>query len=274
MVLYNSSNLTILSTSYDFVVNRSYQTTSSYNIFSTQNLFKQHLLHNTYSAIAHFFVHMLIIIPGVIINRKFLNNARNEERKEKGKTLQRIMKNLSMAQMVLWPIILLSQWFTRVEFSLKILSLNPCFMYYGGLMTTFMYHSFRLYVGFNSLVVAICRFCFLVNDNIVLKYGIHKFRIIVYYGSILVPLGVSILQEGVVPRQGWMIFNTNSGCTRYHFNDTNMESQSIIYAFVQHNFSFYIIKGIEVICYTTVFIILSNVIEGILYWYTWSFIKQ
>ena len=267
MVLYNSNNVTILSTSYSFEENRSYET-SFYSKYSD---------HDTYSAIGNFFVLMLILIPGVLINMKFLNNMKYEERKEQGKTLHRIMKTVAVAQMVLWPSILLSSWFLRVELSLKMLSLNSCFMHYLWFILIFVYHSFRLYVGFNSMVVAICRFCFLVYENNVLNYGIDKFKKIVYYGSVLVPLGISILAEGVIPRQGWASsLSTNSGCTgsTTTFNDTTMERQSPIYAFVQHNFSFYIIEGIEVFCYTMVFIILSNAIEGILYWYTWSYIKR
>ena len=53
-----------------------------------------------YFVIAHLIVPVvMLLIPGLVINRKFLNNMKHEQKKEAGKTVQRIMKNNSIAQM-------------------------------------------------------------------------------------------------------------------------------------------------------------------------------
>ena len=143
----------------------------------------------------------------------------------------------------------------------------------------FAYHSFRLYIGFHSIVVAICRICFIVYEQHILNYGIEKFRKIIYYGSVLVPLAIAILAEGTIPNYEqndtfFAIMATRCAGDTTNVNDTNLEIQSPIYAFVQNNISSYITISIKGFSYAMVFIILSNTIEGIIYWYTWSTIKR
>ena len=78
MTIYNSRNLTTVSTPYDFEVNES----------SLTSISSEHLLFRTYNiyyAIGHFLILVVILTPGLLINMKFLNNIKHEERKVKGK---------------------------------------------------------------------------------------------------------------------------------------------------------------------------------------------
>ena len=269
MALYNSSNLTILNTDYDIVVTGPFETSisSTYQKGSPSMAVRVPLL-LTYIVV--------ILIPGVFINMKFLNNIKHEQRKEQGKILHRIMKTHSMAQMIVWPSFLLLRWITKADEHI-ILLLHPCFHHYFGTILRFAYAAFRLYIGFNSVVVAICRICFIVYDHKISNYGIDKFKKIIYSGSILLPLGVAILAEGTVLPPIYAIgvppFLKCTGANAT-VNDTQIENQSPIYAFVQNHVSSYITISIKVVCYTMIFIILSNTIEGIIYWYTWRWIKR
>ena len=265
MVLYNSSNLRTLSNPYDAELNGSCQTPI---LSGYQDDFL--------STITGFLSFIIVVVAlGVFINIKFLNNIRNEERKEKGKILQRILKNSSIAQMIFWPTHLFLEWLVRVNLKLIIAPVNPCFYHYAGLIFRSAYHAFRLYIGFSSMVVAICRICFIVYDNKISNYGVDKFRKIIYYGSILVPLGIAIFVEGTILPQNMLMEARASRCTGVttNFNDTKLENLSPIYALVQKNVPSYITMSTEVVCYILVFVILSNIIEGIIYWYTWSYIK-
>ena len=277
MALYNSINITMLSSTYDFEVNRSFKPSISSEYQEGSKTF----YHDIYSAIAHVFFLVVIMAPGVFINMKFQNNIKHEERREQGKTLHRIMKNHSITQMICWPSFAFLAWLFKVDQSIFLL-LPPCFYHYVERILVFTYRVFRLYIGFNSVVVAICRICFLVYEHRVSYYGINKFRKIIYWGSILVPLVIVILAEGTIPIQpttrqlGEFLPTGDSRCIGAisNINDTKMEDQSPVYAFVQNNISSYITISVEVVCYIVVFIILSNTIEAIIYWYTWSDIKR
>ena len=261
----------MMSTHYNFEVNGSNQTSISSGYQKGSRIIRFWVL-----TIVKFVVYVLILIPGMFINMKFLNNLKHEQRKEGGQTIQRIMKNVSIAQMIFWPIFLFLRMLIGIDLSLQILSLNPCFYHYVGLIMRFAYHVVRLYIGFHSLVVAICRICFILYEHVVSNYGIDKFKKIIYYGSIMVPLGIAILAQGTIPTQNRLIPITVSRCTGVvtNFNDTKMDNQSPIYAFVQNNVSSHVTTSIEVFCYTMVFIILSNTIEGIIYLYVWSYSKR
>ena len=92
----------------------------------------------------------------------------------------------------------------------------------------------------------------------------------------MVPLLIEILSEGTIPAQNTFISSrapiwTGANTT---FNDIKIETQSPIYVFVQDNVSSYITISIGVFCYAMWFIIFSNAIEGIIYWYIWSYTKR
>ena len=279
MALYNSSSLTVLNTNDVLVVNGTFET----SISSTYQEGSRTSSYDIYARIGHLFVIVVILTPGVFINMKFLNNIKHEQRKEQGKTLHRIMKNHAIAQVIFWPSILFLRWLIRVD-QLIILSPYPCFYHYVGPILRFTYVAFRLYIGFNSVVVAICRICFIVYEHNISNYGIDKFKKFIYGGSILVPLGIAILAEGSIPVQNfdflWQNFGGKTSATRVcrgaiaNVNDIEMENQSPIYVFVQNNVSSYITISTKLVCFALVFIILSNTIEGIIYWYTWSYIKR
>ena len=151
MALFNSSNLTMLSATYDFEVNNSFTP----SILSEYQASIKTFYHLTkYFAIPHFFAIVLIMTPGVFINMKFLNNIKHEKRREQGKTLQRIMKNLSITQMIAWPSLVFLRWLIRVD-QFIIHLVHPCFYHYGGLIVMFTYRVFRLYIGFNLSLIHI-----------------------------------------------------------------------------------------------------------------------
>ena len=136
----------------------------------------------------------LVIIPlGLVIGWKLYNNIKNEEHKEKGKVIQRILKTYCVVQCVAWP--LFSSIFGFVFFTKR-----SAFAFHHPLLMTIMVSSLRalvklnlLYVGFNSFIIAICRYVFIMPffDYI----SITKLRKFVVASSILVPISLGILTE-------------------------------------------------------------------------------
>ena len=124
MALYNSSNLTILNTDYDIVVNGSFET----SISSTYQKGPPSMAVRVALLLTYIVV---ILIPGVFINMKFMNNIKHEQRREQGKILHRVMKTHSMAQVIFWPSFLVLRWITKADEQI-ILLLHPCFHHYFG----------------------------------------------------------------------------------------------------------------------------------------------
>ena len=139
------------------------------------------------------------IIPlGLVIGWKLYTNIKHEEHKEKGKVIQRILKTYCVVQCVSWP--LLCSIFGVLFFTMR----SPFALNHSVLMTIMAYSSRTLlklnllYVGFNSFIVAVCRYVFIMQlfDNI----SITKLRKFVVASSILVPILLGILTEAFTSR--------------------------------------------------------------------------
>ena len=146
----------------------------------------------------------LIAIPiGLIIGRKLYQNIKQEELHEKGQVLQRIMKTYIVIQCIAWPltlslmaivvIVASTTQLTSKDLALEIL-LRALISSYR-----FLYILILFYLGFNSLIVAICRYIFIVvvqhNDTFTIK----KIRSWVIAASIVIPVMLVTLHEATIP---------------------------------------------------------------------------
>lgn len=231
--------------------------------------------YSVYSFVLSFFIAFVLLTPGIVINLKHLRNLKQEERKEKGKILQKHMKYLSIAQIVFWPGLFLVIWLVKLD-QFMIFSLDPCLYHQFGIVIRFSYYVFRLYVGFHSVLVAIFRVSFIVYDRVILLFGTERFGKLMHYGSILVPFGIVLFAEGTIPsiNHDQSLSTKDPRCNETYtiVNASLMETQSPLYVLIHKNVPSDIIICVKLICYTMTFIAISNVVEGILYWHTWSFI--
>ena len=218
---------------------------------------------------------IVICLPGVIINVKLLQNIKKEQRRETGKILQSILQHVSIAQIVGWPSMYLFLWLIKLDEILLHL-IDPCFYRYVGLALRFLYFVFRFYIGFNSVVVATCRTCLLVYENHITNFGLNKFKIILYYGSITIPILIVLLAEATIPIQNYdkYLATENAWCKQSIVNIDNLSetNQSPIYSLTQKYVNHNLVIGVEMLCYFIGFLSLSNIIEGILYLHTWTYI--
>ena len=118
----------------------------------------------------------VIFIPfGIQIHKTLFQNIKGEEHHEKGKVIQRIMKNYSVVQCFLWPLsLIISSPFLDMKIFNEIPQTEKSYLVQTSrFISTFL----RNFAGFHSLIIAICRYVFLVFAAHVDKIGIKTLRI-------------------------------------------------------------------------------------------------
>ena len=165
---------------------------------NVSSLDEVHYVGNTLivSIAAELLFRCFVILTGLIVNTKLLSNLKKEIRKEKGKVLQRIIKTCSITQMICWPILMLLHWLMRMDVrTLNLLSPIMCETFFS---VKLFYVVVRLYVGFNSLVIAIARTLFLVYDQKVDNFGLSKFKNKLYQVIMVIKIIKSLINNYII----------------------------------------------------------------------------
>ena len=223
-----------------------------------------------------------IIIPlGLVICIKLYYNLKNEEHKEKGKIIQRILKNYCLLQCVAWPLI-------SVVFGIVLFTKRSIFAFNHSILMVIIVSILRfavrlnlLYVGFNSFILAISRYVFVMQVTHDEETCIKKLRRLFIVTSILAPVLFGILDEAfiayptiapITAASNVMIRHnqTNVGSTFYDTdhnlqNHTYLIPQSPLFLVAEKYVSSsikYVVKLGLVIAHTAFY---SNIPEGILY---------
>jgi hypothetical protein len=212
----------------------------------------------------------------VLINYKLFRNTAKETFGEKGKVLQRIMKNYAIIQAIGWP--------TLGFPSMVLLSvlrrygnrINPCIYVYGFNIIVFFYGFLRLYAALNSLIIAFGRYAFVIHDNKVLHFGVDKMRRILILSSFIIPFMMSIWFQCVVTLNynGYLseIGEYEPSCYSSVNNDkVNVSKErDEVYKFPLYKLTYSILppwamNGLYVSFIVVCTILFSNIIEGIIY---------
>ena len=146
-----------------------------------------------------FIVCYTIIIPlGLVVCKKLYYNLKNEEHKEKGKIIQRILKNYCLLQCVAWPLI-------SVVFGIVLFTKRSIFAFNHSILMVIIVSILRfavrlnlLYVGFNSFILAISRYVFVMQVTHDEETCIKKLRRLFIVTSILAPVLFGILDEAFI----------------------------------------------------------------------------
>ena len=230
---------------------------------------------------------LLIVLLGLVICRKLYINTRNEEHKEKGKVIQRIMKNYCVVQCGVWP-------FVGVMFGIVKFTWNSSFAYHHQTLMIIIVCCLRSllrlnlgYVAFHSFATATCRYVFIIyatHDEYTSIRQIRKFFITI---SFMVPMILWVFNEAFIgyPEMGHPIvrfqIQTDSNII-VQSNVTGVEGtlnsvmdtpeqpsflipQSPLFLFVEKYVSTSIISGFKVSLCVIQFIFYSNIPEGVIY---------
>ena len=148
---------------------------------------------------------LFISTIGIAIGYKVYRNINEEEFKDKGKVIQRIIKTYALVQCVSWPLVL-------VLFGVKSAVIRSSFLVNRPSMTATFVHISNfivkltlMYVGLNSLIIALCRYIFVMivthND----AGSIKKVRNLIVIASVMVPIMITFLNEAFVPMSEYKI---------------------------------------------------------------------
>ena len=258
------------------------QTVQDENIF--YNIFQSHKLAYV---IVHLFLTLILISSGLVINRKLFKKISSEDKKEKGKILQGIIKTYLIIQIVCWPIINLWEFSLTLVWSLRLdaSSLNVllsifCQTRYGSV---FFYISVRTFVGFNSLIIAICRTIFVVYGQNVEKFGLLKVKRLLFCGSLLFPLLLVVLFNA--SHEAPYMDGPHTKCNELYrslykmtddFDKHQLKANALpsLYTMVNKYVSPVVISFMKIFSNVTILIMGSNLIEGFLYFHTFRYIKR
>ena len=229
-----------------------------------------------------YLIYCAVVIPfGIIVNKKLYQNVRNEEHLEKGKIIQRIMKTHSLVQCVTWPVLISSAFFMKMNKNLLEI-ISPT--YVGHIIT--IGRSFNTvnscYCGFNSLIIAISRYSCIVYDDSIEKIGVKRMRSLLVSSSIGIPIFVSILNEALIPVEKiWIaLFMPNY---RYSYDKNSYQNETDIVnadEYVEQSPFFLIAdsylpasikSGLRLVRFIMLFLIHSNLLEGIMYLHTFLY---
>ena len=238
--------------------------------------------------IASYILFYLVIVPlGLVICRKLYIDTKNEEHKEKGKVIQRIMKTYCVVQCAVWPVI-------SAVFGLARFAKSSIFTYNHQnsmmIIVSCLRSLIRLvlgYVGFNSFVIASCRYVFIMHashDEYTTVRKIRKFFIAI---SIIVPITLWVLTEAFIayPEVGLDIVGYQNHANSILVTQSTLKyvdrtlnrtidtleerylfiPQSPLFLIVKEYLSPSITSGLKIVLYVIRFILLSNVTEGVLY---------
>ena len=112
----------------------------------------------------------ILVTFGLLAGIRLYKNLKNEKHQEQGKVIQRIMKTYTAVQCVAWPVIMVCMGLLRIN-KVFIKFLTPGLERHAICMLRSLGNLFRCYIGFNSLVIAICRYCFIVFDQTTRAFG-------------------------------------------------------------------------------------------------------
>ena len=241
------------------------------------------MLHFGFLFVVWLFFSLIVVPLGLKIGHKLYHNVQQNEHHEKGKILQRIIKTYVVVQCVAWPLILSLMGVVIVAKMTNFSDENPTLNYWLRRVTStyrFLYLLTLSYVGFNSLIVAICRYIFIVIVKYNDTFAIKQIGRYVLTSSITVPILLTFLHEATVPAHGtldgrWMeelgqiMVQDNDQfknmSTQVMRNTTTTEHQSLVFNCFNKYVPFVIRFVIAIACIVMKLAIFSNVLEGCIY---------
>ena len=226
-----------------------------------------------------------ISLASTFVNWKYLKDMNNDykarEPKSTGNVIKRVVCTQTKIQIVFVPVALISAWIVHQDFEL------PMWFQYSMCYRIYILTGIRIYVGFTSLVIAAMRYTFVVHQNSILQYGVDQWKTLFYRAGIVIPLVIEILNSCTLPKAGFLaeleVEIPNSICLGSNWESHNITDVKLslrkrggspIYSFVHHYASEEITYYISKCAQLLTLCIMSNVVEGILYWKTFAYIKR
>ena len=220
-------------------------------------------------------VFSIVMIYGIIINKKLYTTIKKQITGERGKVFQKIMKSYALLQAVGWPLI----WLWMLVIGILPGHLFPACVWVNCVQIgIFAYMFLRTYVGFNSLVQAAGRYLFVVHDAHVLEWGVDTVGKVLIRSSFIIPFIMAVLANSVLTLEfnGWLSPMQEHASSCYSRDKLDGQSEigngtaqelfkSPLYDFLHSNFPTWFTSGIYFLNLVLATTLLSNMCEGIIY---------
>jgi hypothetical protein len=227
---------------------------------------------------------LLWAMIGIIIGRKFYQNVQKEDHQERGKVIQRIMKTYAMLQCILWPVLAIIAWTFYVN-KMVFNKIDHALIRHSVSLFRFLFTLFRCYIGFNSLIIALCRYSFIVYENQVFKIGLKRIKCIYISSSVGIPILIAVLNELANPTEMvWMCLFVPQNNQTYHGendvgqfctkNTVDSVTQSFIYDILNRYLSSSVIYGMQIWHGILLSTALSNIFEGFMYLHIFIYARR
>ena len=228
---------------------------------------------------------LIITSTGILIGYKLYHNINDEEFKQKGKVIQRILKNYCIVQCVSWP-------FTLVLFGVVSVVIRSSFIInhpsvtVGSIHVAELFIKFTfLYVGFNSFIIGLCRYVFIIVVTHNEANTINRIRKLILAASIVVPATLTILDVAFMPlsemkihimsHQVEMMNATSLSNIGYVINNTTLIiPRSPFYTIARNFIPQILLYPIKCIVVLMTFAVCSNIIEGGFYMHIFWYKKR
>ena len=234
------------------------------------------------SPIVDFFITILVSITGLLINWKYLKNMKEDDRMrspgEGPSAIKDIMIMYTKIEMVVTPYYLFFNWFLHGEF----FDLPQWFEYllcYDQYLSNFT----RIFNVFNSLVTASIRYMLIVHHDRVMSFGKDTLTSLFYHGSYIVPIILEVLTAFTTQMPENFKNPAQLICNVFHHESHNLTCKDIncigdqyspLLSFSHTFVPIEITDYLGIILKMVFVIIAANIVEGILYWKTFSEIKR
>ena len=223
-----------------------------------------------------FLILLIFSIVGIFICTKFYNSQKEGDTKERRKVIQTILKTYALVQCVGWPLLMSWAWVFYVNRP-RFNSFGTGFMQAGITSLRFLHRLLRDYIGFNSFIIALCRYTFIFKDDMVIRTGITKIQQIFISSSVSFPLLLALICEATnpiehlwfclfVPNQSIQKNNSSDDSITFCNQDTVIRTfESPINTFFEENLPLPFRYPISIIHFIMIVIVHSNILEGIMY---------
>ena len=140
-----------------------------------------------------------IVMPlGIFVCKRLYDKIKNEEHKEKGKVVQTIIKNYCLIQVIGWPALFLLS--ATIQINNDALHIVDASKTLNAIhMLRALYHFYRVYLSFHSLIVAITRYTFVMYNIQTEIYGINRLKNLFLSCSVGIPLFHTFISICVQP---------------------------------------------------------------------------
>ena len=238
-----------------------------------------------FSPMIDIMIFFCLLVVGTMINRKYLKDL-NYDYKHRaigspGNVSKDIMTTSTKILLVCMPIHLLCRLSRLIE-----TDLSPQMQHllcYKFVLAAW----FRTCVGFTSFVTAALRYTFIVHHDKVLKWGKAKTKTIFYYGSVIVPTLIVTLTTCTLNTFPVHHMKNPTVCYDLNIEQNNWTDHSVpwkgqyrkvmtnpMYQFLNEMIPSKLLDYTCCLLIILIVIIFSNVMEGVLYWKTFSHMKR